>query len=117
MTAAVARPLRGTAGLVASEPCGASSRSGRLGSIVQMDGSAVVVGDGGADPAGSLAFPGSLVIGRSLPAQLTATGAPVPRGQAPPLAGDAELPGNDKILATTYVPERLPSQYLRRWRA
>jgi hypothetical protein len=26
-------------------------------------------------------------------------------------------PGNAKILATTYVPERLPSQYLRRWRA
>ena len=25
--------------------------------------------------------------------------------------------GNAKILATTYVPERLPSQYLRRWRA
>ena len=26
-------------------------------------------------------------------------------------------PGNAKILATTYFPERLPSQYLRRWRA
>src|SRR6185369_14353613 len=25
--------------------------------------------------------------------------------------------GNAKILATTYFPERLPSQYLRRWRA
>ena len=24
---------------------------------------------------------------------------------------------NAKILATTYFPERLPSQYLRRWRA
>jgi len=27
------------------------------------------------------------------------------------------LPGNAKILAATYFPERLPSQYLRRWRA
>ena len=26
-------------------------------------------------------------------------------------------PGNAEILATTYFPERLPSQYLRRWRA
>lgn len=26
-------------------------------------------------------------------------------------------PGHAKILATTYFPERLPSQYLRRWRA
>ncbi len=26
-------------------------------------------------------------------------------------------PGNAKIPATTYFPERLPSQYLRRWRA
>ena len=25
--------------------------------------------------------------------------------------------GNAKIPATTYFPERLPSQYLRRWRA
>src|SRR4051812_34937672 len=28
-----------------------------------------------------------------------------------------ETPGNAKIPATTYFPERLPSQYLRRWRA
>ncbi len=28
-----------------------------------------------------------------------------------------ELPVNAKTLATTYFPERLPSQYLRRWRA
>ena len=27
------------------------------------------------------------------------------------------IPGNAKILATTYFPERLPSQYLRRGRA
>jgi hypothetical protein len=26
-------------------------------------------------------------------------------------------PVNAEILATTYFPERLPSQYLRRWRA
>ncbi len=32
-------------------------------------------------------------------------------------AGRAGSPGNAKILATTYFPERLPSQYLRRWRA
>ena len=31
----------------------------------------------------------------------------------PPLRAQKQ----DKILATTYVPERLPSQYLRRWRA
>ena len=39
----------------------------------------------------------------------------------PPRAGPGfagiELPGNAKILAATYFPERLPSQYLRRWRA
>src|SRR5438552_15607284 len=28
-----------------------------------------------------------------------------------------EASENAKILATTYFPERLPSQYLRRWRA
>jgi hypothetical protein len=32
-------------------------------------------------------------------------------------ATDRILAGNAEILATTYVPERLPSQYLRRWRA
>ena len=30
---------------------------------------------------------------------------------------DAMSAGNAKIPATTYFPERLPSQYLRRWRA
>jgi LacI family transcriptional regulator len=38
----------------------------------------------------------------------------------PQLPGDPasrRLPVNAEILATTYFPERLPSQYLRRWRA
>ena len=39
-----------------------------------------------------------------------------PRSAGSGFAGIA-LPGNAKILAATYFPERLPSQYLRRWRA
>ena len=39
-----------------------------------------------------------------------------PRSAGSGFAG-IELPGNAKILAATYFPERLPSQYLRRWRA
>ena len=34
-----------------------------------------------------------------------------------PVARPMNSSGNAKILATTYFPERLPSQYLRRWRA
>ena len=37
-------------------------------------------------------------------------------GGAPKLVA-AKPAGKHKILATTYFPERLPSQYLRRWRA
>ena len=43
------------------------------------------------------------------------TGLPAPRPSPPESTGSTA--GNAKILATTYFPERLPSQYLRRWRA
>ena len=52
------------------------------------------------------------VIGSRIAKTSPATG----RTARPEMAAP-EGAGNAEILATTYVPERLPSQYLRRWRA
>ena len=65
-------------------------------------------------PSCSIVIGGSLPVRPSIPAVPAAGRHPLWRRGA---RDDRTTSGNDKILATTYVPERLPSQYLRRWRA
>src|SRR5690348_11142382 len=84
---------------------------GRLTGRVRSD-SGPEAGGGASVPTGTL-IPGSLAGAADT---LRLRPRPNPCGGAWRHRGVA-CPGNAKILATTYFPERLPSQYLRRWRA
>ena len=70
--------------------------------------------DLGARPSGR-GLSGQDVVGHSGPGPRAT---PDTTGRRNQLAGfPARSPENAEIPATTYFPERLPSQYLRRWRA
>src|SRR4029079_19452994 len=85
----------------------AGSGSGAMGS----DGPSAWLSGGASDSAEA---PRGTVIG---PKDTGRLGGGPPADRIRSVRGPEATPGNAKILATTYFPERLPSQYLRRWRA